>query len=149
MKTILTTTLLMLSFNLGFAQNFGGGQPPNGPPPENQGASGAPPVLSQEQIDELVNDLESELLLSFEQKEEILSLYTEYYAQMENSNTGNNRRPPSRDDISNDDKDNLKPIELKVKDLLEEDQYELYDNYLEEHKPDKEKDNETRQQRRN
>lgn len=87
------------------------------------GQSGPPPVPTAKEIKTMVSDLSKELLLTDEQQEQVLELYTEHFEEVEDK-TSSGR--PDRNEM-----EALKTsLENDVKALLTGDQKKLYTTYL-------------------
>ncbi len=97
-----------------------GGQ--NGPP--QGGGQGGPPALrTAKEIKTMVSDLSEDLLLSDEQEEQVLELYTEHFEEVEDKTSAGR---PDRDEM-----EVLKTsLENDIKALLTNDQKKLYTTYL-------------------
>jgi len=103
-------------------QRGGQGGPPQGG--GQGGGQGGPPALpTSEEIETMVSDLSDEILLSDEQEAEVLELYTEHFEAVEEK-TSSGR--PDRDEMEELKED----FENDVKDVLTEDQQDLYTEYL-------------------
>ena len=97
-----------------------GGQ--NGPP-QGGGQSGPPALPTAKEIKTMVSDISDDLLLSDEQEEQVLELYSEHFEAVEEK-TSSGR--PNRDEM-----DALKEdLENDINELLTEEQQELYTTYL-------------------
>lgn len=90
---------------------------------------GPPPIPNETQINKMVEDLAAELSLSETQKTEIFSLYKDHFTEAKTlMNTG---QRPSREKM-----ENLRTIfENKVKSLLNDEQQDLFDEYIKNNKP--------------
>lgn len=88
------------------------------------GGQGGPPALpTAKEIKTMVSDLSDELLLSEDQEDQVLELYTEHFEVIEDK-TSSGR--PDRDEMEELKED----FENEVKDVLTDDQQELYTEYL-------------------
>ena len=85
---------------------------------------GPPPIPNKTQIDKMVEDLSTELSLSDDQKTEILSLYTDHFAEVKSSMSSGQR--PSREEMQSLKKE----FEDQVKSQLNEDQQDLFDEFM-------------------
>lgn len=84
---------------------------------------GPPPIPNETQIIKMVDDLSSQLLLSDDQKTEILALYQNYFAEVKSSMNGEQR--PSREKM-----ESLKEeFEDDVKSLLTDVQQDAFDEF--------------------
>ena len=91
---------------------------------QQRGGQGGPPELpTAKEIKTMVSDISDEILLSDEQEEQVLELYTEHFEDVEDM-TSSGR--PDRDEME-ELKENF---ENDVKDILTEDQQEMYTTYL-------------------
>lgn len=87
------------------------------------GQQGPPAAPTADEIEEMVSDLAKEILLSEEQEEQVLELYTTHFEDVEDK-TSSGR--PDRDEM-----EALKTsLENDVKALLTDDQKKLYTTYL-------------------
>lgn len=97
-----------------------GGQ---GGPPQGGNQQGPPELPTAKEIKTMVSDLSDEILLSDEQEEKVLELYIAHFEEVDDK-TSSGR--PDRDEM-----DELKEdFENDVKDVLTDDQQELYTKYL-------------------
>ena len=115
-KTWKVLILALVITTTAFAQQRGGGQ--------RGGEQGGPPALpTAKEIKTMVSDLSGDLLLSDEQEEQVLELYTTHFEDVEDK-TSSGR--PDRDEM-----EALKTsLENDVKALLTDDQKKLYTTYL-------------------
>ena len=100
-------------------QQRGGGQRGG-----QQGGQQGPPALpTDEQIEEMVETLASEILLSEEQESKVLELYKEHFEEVESLTSGGR---PDRDEM-----DELKEdFEDSINEVLTSDQQKLYKTYM-------------------
>lgn len=121
MKTIKTISLLsfLLISSMSFAQG-----PNNGP---RGGQQGPPPIPSEKQIKNMVNDLSDEISLSEDQETQVLDLYLVHFEEMEKKTSGNSR--PERSEMETFET----AFQNDVKALLSESQQTQYEAYLKEH----------------
>ena len=115
LKHLFTALFISAITTITYAQPGGGGQ---------QGGQQGPPALpTSSEIEEMVSDLASEILLSDEQEATVLDLYIEHFEAVE-SKTSSGR--PDRDEM-----DALKEeFETSVNEVLTSDQQKLYKAYL-------------------
>ena len=97
-----------------------GGQ--NGPP-QGGGQSGPPALPTAKEIKTMVSDISDDLLLSDEQEEQVLELYSEHFETVEEK-TSSGR--PNRDEMEALKED----LENDINELLTEEQQQLYTTYL-------------------
>lgn len=110
----LLVAILMIT-TTAFGQQRTGGQ--------RGGQQGPPQTPSEKQIEKMVSNLSKEIMLSEEQETEVLALYKNHFEDVEDL-TKSGR--PDRDKM-----DELKEeFEVKVKDVLTEDQEKSYEAYL-------------------
>ena len=93
-----------------------------------RGRQGPPPIPSEEQIKNMVNDMADEISLSEDQETQVLELYLAHFEELEEKRSENSRPERSemeafRTDFQND-----------VKAILSESQKTQYEAYLREHK---------------
>lgn len=121
MKTIKTISLLsfLLISSMSFAQG-----PNNGP---RGGQQGPPPIPSEKQIKNMLNDLSDEISLSEDQETQVLDLYLAHFEEMEKKTSGNSR--PERSEMETFET----AFQNDVKALLSESQQTQYETYLKEH----------------
>lgn len=116
-KNMSLVIILSVVFSAGsFAQN----RPPRGgnqEPPKME-------IPSTKQIEKMVSNLASEISLNEEQEAEVLELYKDHFEKVE-SKTKSGR--PDRDEM----KALKEGFENDIKELLTDDQKELYTTYLE------------------
>lgn len=110
-----------------------GGQ--GGPPPQGGGQQGGsqqePPALpTDDEIEEMVEDLAKEILLSDEQESQVLVLYKEHFEQVE-SKTKSGR--PDRDEMEELKED----FEDDVNEVLTKDQQKLFKDYQKKNKKER------------
>ena len=90
---------------------------------------GSPPIPDEAQINKMVNELSTELSLSEGQKTEILALYTNHFAKAKASM--NSKEKPSREEM-----ESLRAeFEEGVKILLNDEQKDLFDEFVKNNKP--------------
>ena len=116
---LLLTSMILLSSNL-LAQQRQGGQQREG--------KGGPQMPSETQINEMVEELSTELSLSDDQKTEIIVLYTDHFAEAKASMSSGQR--PSREEMESLRSD----FEDEVKSLLTDEQKTLFDEFNEKNK---------------
>lgn len=122
---LLITAMFFLTSNLSAQQRQGQGQ-----------EQGPPPIPSETQINKMVEDLSTELSLSDGQKTEILSLYTDHFAEVKSSMRSGQR--PSREEMQSLKKE----FEDQVKSQLNENQQDLFDEFVKKNqKQDRQKPN--------
>ena len=120
---LLITAMFFLTSNLSAQQRQGQEQ-------------GPPPIPNKTQIDKMVEDLSTELSLSDDQKTEILSLYTDHFAEVKSSMSSGQR--PSREEMQSLKKE----FEDQVKSQLNEEQQDLFDEFMKKNqKQDRQKPN--------
>jgi hypothetical protein len=108
---LLITTMFFVTINCSAQQRQGQGQ-------------GQPPIPNDTQINKMVEDLSAELSLSDAQKTEILALYQNHFAEVKSSMSSGEK--PSREEM-----ESLKEeFEDDVKSLLNDDQQDLYDEFV-------------------
>lgn len=96
---------------------------------------GPPPIPNETQINKMVEDLSVELSLTDAQKTEILSLYTDHFNDVQKSMANGER-------ISREEMESLKKeFEDEVKSLLNENQQDLYEEFIKNNKPQKNQGN--------
>lgn len=96
---------------------------------------GPPPIPNETQINKMVEDLSVELSLTDAQKTEILSLYTDHFNDVQKSMANGER-------ISREEMESLKKeFEDEVKSLLNENQQDLYEEFIKNNKPQKNQSN--------
>ena len=111
---LLITTMFFVTINCSAQQRQGQGQPP---------------IPNDTQINKMVEDLSAELSLSDVQKTEILALYQDHFAEVKSSMSSGER--PNREKM-----ESLKEeFEDDVKSLLNDEQQDLYDKYIENNRP--------------
>lgn len=110
---LLLTSMILLSSNLLAQQRKG---------------QGGPQMPSETQINEMVEELSTELSLSDGQKTEILALYTDHFAEAKASMSSGQR--PSREEMESQRTD----FEDEVKSLLNDEQKTLFDEFNEKNK---------------
>lgn len=91
---------------------------------------GQPSIPTSDEIKTLVSDLSKELLLSEEQEEHVLDLYTKYFEEVKEK-TSSGR--PDRDEM----KELREGLENDIKELLTDNQKKLYTTYLKNNSPKK------------
>lgn len=91
---------------------------------QSNGQSGPPPVPSDKQITKMVKELDQELDLSDEQQEQVSELYFAHFEEVESLQKSSQR--PSRSVMEKLDKS----FEVSVKEVLNEEQQELYTSWL-------------------
>lgn len=112
---LLLTSMILFSTNI-FAQQ---GQ---------RKEQGPPPMPTESQINKMVDDLSVELSLSETQKTEILTLYTEHFADVKELSDG---QRPSREEM-----ESLRSeFEDDVKSLLNDEQQDLFEEFIKNNKP--------------
>jgi hypothetical protein len=90
---------------------------------------GAPPIPGEAQINKMVEDLSGELSLSDGQKTEILELFQDHFAEVKSSMSSGQR-------LSREEMESLKEeFEDEVKSLLNDNQQDLFDDYIKNNKP--------------
>lgn len=87
------------------------------------GQQGPPELPTTEEVKTMVSDLSSELLLSDDQEEQILELYTSHFEEIENKMSAGRPDRSEMEDLKEDFEDD-------VKDVLTEEQQELFTAYL-------------------
>ena len=97
-----------------------GGQ---GGPPQGGSQQGPPELPTAKEIKTMVSDLSDEILLSDEQEEKVLELYIAHFEDVEEMTSAGR---PDRDEMEELKED----FENDVKDVLTDDQQELYTKYL-------------------
>ncbi|MFD1293066.1 hypothetical protein ACFQ5N_04370 [Lutibacter holmesii] len=93
----------------------GGGQ-------QGGGQQGPPPVPTAKEIKTMVSNLAEELLLSEEQEEQVLELYTAHFEEVEDKTSSGRPDRSEMEELKED-------FENDVKDVLTEDQQKLYTTY--------------------
>lgn len=92
--------------------------------PQQRGGQGGPPELpTAKEIKTMVSDMSDEILMTDEQEEQVLELYTEHFEAVEEK-TSSGR--PDRDEM----KELKENLENDIEKLLTDDQKELYTTYL-------------------
>ena len=110
---LLITAMFFLTSNLSAQQRQGQGQ-----------EQGPPPIPNETQIVKMVEDLSAELSLSETQKTEILSLYTDHFAEVKSSMSSGQR-------ASREEMESLKEeFEDDVKSILNDEQQDLFDEFV-------------------
>jgi len=117
MKSILVVAIMFIG-SLTFAQP-GGGQ---------GGQQGPPPIPSDEQIEQLVSDLASELSLSTDQETTILELNKAHFTEVKAKMSSNSR--PKREEMEALDA----ALEKNVKAELTEEQITKYEAFMKKQK---------------
>ena len=98
-----------------------------------RGGKQKPPVPNEKQVIKMVDKLSEDLELSDDQEKEVLALYQDHFAEVEEKTSGNQR--PEREEM-----EALKSsLEKDVKALLNEEQQSKFDDYLEEREQNKPK----------
>ena len=102
---------------------------------------GPPPIPNETQINKMVEDLSAELSLREGQKIEILALYQNHFTEVKSSMSSGQR--PSREDM-----ESLKEeFEDEVKNLLNAEQQDLYEEFIKKNKPQNRQDNQRPQRK--
>lgn len=121
MRTI--KSILLLSFLLAGSMSFAQG-PKRSP---ESGPQGPPPIPSEKQIKNMVNDLADEISLSEDQATQVLEVYLAHFEELEKKTSGNLR--PERSEM-----EAFQTIfQNDVKAILSESQQSQYEAYLREH----------------
>ena len=97
-----------------------GGQ---GGPPQGGNQQGPPELPTAKEIKTMVSDLSKEILLSEEQEEQVLELYTAHFEEVENKTSSGRPDRSEMEELKED-------FENDVKDVLTKDQQKLYTTYL-------------------
>lgn len=110
-----------------------GGQ--GGPPPQGGGQQGgsqqAPPALpTDDEIEEMVEDIAKEILLSDEQESNVLVLYKEHFEEVEGMTKSGRPDRDEMDELKEDFEDNVNAV-------LTKDQKKLYKSYLKNNKKER------------
>lgn len=87
---------------------------------------GPPPIPDATQINKMVEDLSSELALTTTQKTKILALYTNHFSEVKTSMNGQRK---SREEMESQ----KSKFEEQVKNVLNDNQKELFDNFVKKH----------------
>lgn len=90
---------------------------------QQRGQQGPPPTPTDDQINEMVEDLDKELSLTDEQEKQVSEKYFAHFAAVEKKMKAGR---PSREDMETSKTD----FEKDVKSLLTKDQQDLYTTYL-------------------
>ena len=91
---------------------------------------GPPPIPNAAQINKMVQDLSAELSLTKAQETKILALYTDHFAEVKSS-TGNSAKRVGREEMEKQ----KQVFENKVKSLLNDEQKDLFDEFINKNKP--------------
>lgn len=102
---------------------------------------GPPQVPNETQINKMVEDLSAQLSLSNGQKTKILGLYKNHFAEVKSSMSSGER--PNREEM-----ESLKEeFEDDVKSLLNEEQKDLFDEFINKNKPQQSKGGQRQRQK--
>ena len=126
LKTIKTISLVMI-ICVAFLSNSTYAKPQGG---QRGGQQGPPPIPSAKQIKKMINELTTEISLSEPQELEVLELYTNHFKEIKDKIKSGR---PDRDEMQSIRKN----FEDDVKEVLSEDQQELYTRYLNNNRPKK------------
>lgn len=123
LKAIITgaAILILLGASAAFAQ---GGPPGGGRGGGGQGRGGPPPLPDAEQIEAMVDELDEALDLSDEQEAQVSELYVAHFEEVEEAMSDGRPDRSRMESLRSDFEDDVKAV-------LDDDQQEAFDEYLE------------------